>query len=653
MMLSVTAGLQIVILVISAVRVGCDGVVGSGRALDACGVCGGDSSACRRVAGLFTRPTLPPGYNLVATLPAAACNVTVAELRPSRNFLALRRQDGSFILNGDWAVVRPGEYDGFTYRRHDPESITAAGPLRSPVDIMIIYQEPNPGIKYEYMLPMKVEPVPPIPGINPRPNDKHLKDGSPLNGLDKSPAFPYGTGVQATESQPAPPPARPRGRRRKFVWRVTGFSECSQTCGGGVQTAVVQCVREATQQPVPERRCPEKRPPPQTRRCHTKQPCPPQWEAGEWGPCSVSCGRGGSQSRPVVCRQQLTSDLNMVVSDGACAMTPAPARSQPCDGPPCPGHEPEWRAGPWGECSAPCGQGNRSRAVMCQGPYGQSGEEECPQSDRPADEEPCNMGPCPETRSLKHSWLYTEWSQQCSQECGTGIQTRRVICSEGRDAACDATSKPEDRRACSSQRHCAGQWFAGPWGQCSCGLARQTRSVICIATVRGQQRVTHESSCPHGLKPPSERSCQPNSCPSEFWFTSDWSQCSRTCGTGEQSREVHCLDEKQKLTNTCPEELRPPARRTCNTHECGTQAATSGDTEKRGNTHHIKSNDNPVQNNGVNDQAIPDNNGADEVHHKGNECVDKFPNCHLVVQARLCKYKYYHNNCCHSCRKKF
>ena len=35
----------------------------------------------------------------------------------------------------------------------------------------------------------------------------------------------------------------------------------------------------------------------------------------------------------------------------------------------------------------------------------------------------------------------------------------------------------------------------------------------------------------------------------------------------------------------------------------------------------------------------------------GDSCVDKFKNCHLVVQARLCKLKYYLVSCCASCSK--
>jgi hypothetical protein len=65
------------------------------------------------------------------------------------------------------------------------------------------------------------------------------------------PLYPYGSGVQGTESQgrgnhhpghqnvtpvgdeaPKPQP-RTRGRKRKFVWKITGYTECTKTCGGG------------------------------------------------------------------------------------------------------------------------------------------------------------------------------------------------------------------------------------------------------------------------------------------------------------------------------------------------------------------------------------------------------------------------------------
>lgn len=37
------------------VRTGCDGIIGSRLQFDKCGICGGDSTACIRVAGNFTK----------------------------------------------------------------------------------------------------------------------------------------------------------------------------------------------------------------------------------------------------------------------------------------------------------------------------------------------------------------------------------------------------------------------------------------------------------------------------------------------------------------------------------------------------------------------------------------------------------------------
>lgn len=40
---------------LSTQKVGCDGVIGSSKQEDKCGVCGGDNSHCKVVKGTFTR----------------------------------------------------------------------------------------------------------------------------------------------------------------------------------------------------------------------------------------------------------------------------------------------------------------------------------------------------------------------------------------------------------------------------------------------------------------------------------------------------------------------------------------------------------------------------------------------------------------------
>merc|ERR1712080_448083 len=34
---------------------------------------------------------------------------------------------------------------------------------------------------------------------------------------------------------------------------------------------------------------------------------------------------------------------------------------------------------------------------------------------------------------------------------------------------------------------------------------------------------------------------------------------------------------------------------------------------------------------------------------RGPSCWDKFKNCQVVVQSRLCRYSFYQTNCCQSC----
>lgn len=66
---------------------GCDGILGSGRRPDGCGVCGGDDSTCRLVSGNLTDRGGPLGYQKVLRIPAGASRLQVAQFRPSSNYL--------------------------------------------------------------------------------------------------------------------------------------------------------------------------------------------------------------------------------------------------------------------------------------------------------------------------------------------------------------------------------------------------------------------------------------------------------------------------------------------------------------------------------------------------------------------------------------
>ncbi|XP_030396400.1 ADAMTS-like protein 5 [Gopherus evgoodei] len=139
---------------------GCDGILGSGSRSDACGLCDGRNDSCLFVQRVF-RAALPSsgffGYKNVTRIPAGAMHIKVTDR--SRNYLALMNGEQRYVINGDWAIDWPGAYEvaGTTVRyARDPdnhETLEAAGPTEEDLHIMVLFQEPNPGIEYEYWLP--------------------------------------------------------------------------------------------------------------------------------------------------------------------------------------------------------------------------------------------------------------------------------------------------------------------------------------------------------------------------------------------------------------------------------------------------------------------------------------------------------------------
>nr|XP_060640713.1 ADAMTS-like protein 5 [Anolis sagrei ordinatus] len=142
-------------------RAGCDGTLGpdAGRE-DACGECNGRNASCLRVEGVF-REAFPPagffGYKNVTRIPSGARHIKVTDR--SRNYLALMDAQQRFLLNGDWTVDRPGLYPAagtemYYSRTADVlETLEAPGPTQEELTIMVLFQAPNPGIKFEFWVP--------------------------------------------------------------------------------------------------------------------------------------------------------------------------------------------------------------------------------------------------------------------------------------------------------------------------------------------------------------------------------------------------------------------------------------------------------------------------------------------------------------------
>lgn len=156
------------------VELGCDRILGSGTREDKCRVCGGDGSTCRTVEGVYDQTNgMQSGYNDILLIPSGATNIEIREARATNNYLAVRNLAGTYYLNGDWHIQQPSTFNfagtKWEYskpqirgqqRDNQPESLTALGPTSEALFVVLLYQEANQGIAYEYSVPFSIhQPV--------------------------------------------------------------------------------------------------------------------------------------------------------------------------------------------------------------------------------------------------------------------------------------------------------------------------------------------------------------------------------------------------------------------------------------------------------------------------------------------------------------
>lgn len=380
--------------------VGCDHNLDSSKQEDKCLQCGGDGTTCYPVTGVFDANDLSRGYNQILIVPMGATSIRIEEAAASRNFLAVKSVHGDYYLNGHWTIegarALPVASTVLHYERGAegdlvPERLHARGPTSEPLVIELISQEPNPGVRFEYHLPLSA----------PRPG---------------------------------------------FSWSHGSWGDCSAECGGGHQTRLVFCTID--NEAYPDHMC-QHQPRPADRRPCSPQPCPhtKRWKTGPWTPCSASCG-GGSQSRSVFCISSDGAGVQEATEDAECAGLPGkPPTTQACNMQRCA----VWRTEPWGECSVSCGAGVRRRSVTCQGDEGSLlHATECSLGDRPPLTEPCVRDDCPPLSD--QAWHVGAWGL-CSQSCSSGTRRRQVICATGPPSHCRSLqwSKPADVEPCNTQ----------------------------------------------------------------------------------------------------------------------------------------------------------------------------------------------------------
>ncbi|XP_029464912.1 A disintegrin and metalloproteinase with thrombospondin motifs 14 isoform X2 [Rhinatrema bivittatum] len=337
------------------VHVGCDKEIGSLKEDDKCGVCGGDNSHCRTVKGTLVKSPEHSGVLKMFEIPAGARHVQIEETEPSNHSIAVKNQaTGNFILsaNGQDTKARTFLELGleWEYSNNDgKESLKTNGPLHATIVVLIApaeKEESKSSLTYKYIIH---EDLLPLIG-----NNNVL-----LEEMDS------------------------------HEWALKSWSQCSKTCGGGIQYTKYGCRRKGDNRMVHRNLCNNsKKPKPIRRRCNLQDCSQPGWVTEEWGACSKTCGKLGVKARLVQCIQQLQNGTSRTVHTKYCSGE-RPDTRRPCNRLPCPS---QWRTGAWSHCSSSCGEGIQQRQVLCKASDNSIGQ--C-DSEKPDTIQPCKMVPCP------------------------------------------------------------------------------------------------------------------------------------------------------------------------------------------------------------------------------------------------------------------
>ncbi|XP_042277969.1 A disintegrin and metalloproteinase with thrombospondin motifs 3 [Thunnus albacares] len=114
-------------------------------------------------------------------------------------------------------------------------------------------------------------------------------------------------------------------------WTSEEWEHCTKTCGSlGFQIRTVRCVQflhDSTNRSVHSKYCSGEKP--ETRRPCNRVPCPSQWRTGAWSECSVTCGEG-MERRLVTCR--IGDQCNGEKPETVRPCRPGPCHDEPCNG---------------------------------------------------------------------------------------------------------------------------------------------------------------------------------------------------------------------------------------------------------------------------------------------------------------------------------
>lgn len=265
-------------------KVGCDWIVDSDVEEDACGVCGGDGTACKTVQGIYTKGTTrQSGFSEVAIIPAGSRNVKIQEKVSPGNYISIgSTKSRRMFLNGARNATLTEYFvagaQAIYERDRDWEKVRISGPLAEDIKVyqrIFRGRHRNPGVTYQYT-------------------------------VDK------------------------QRLHKKHSYRLSEWTPCSVTCGVGYTRRYYECI-DQHQRVVEQSQCYHIEPPRhQALMKQCRKPACVHWWVGAWNPCSKLCHMPGEEvtkERSVYCVDKV---MNKVVDDSECGQVIKPITTIKC-----------------------------------------------------------------------------------------------------------------------------------------------------------------------------------------------------------------------------------------------------------------------------------------------------------------------------------
>ncbi|KAK2565039.1 A disintegrin and metalloproteinase with thrombospondin motifs 6 [Acropora cervicornis] len=335
---------------LSTQSVGCDKVVGSGAEFDRCGVCNGDSTSCTEVIKEFKEDHQVKGLEngkVMFVVPKRSRRILVYEKAADKNQIAIKDSKGNLLIKPGRRGKRfqAAGVNAIYGKKNNREFFSISGPTKESLSFLFVYRGLSSGGVVLKYLKRKTSTIIPADDVHWITDEK------------------------------------------------AGWSACSETCAGGIQTRIVKCKRKDDSTIVAEALCQKSKPKPDMQRPCNTEPCPPEWHFSAWTSCSKTCGNGQS-IRTATCKQKVKNPTEYREIEEEKCMQPKPGQlMQRCFRMRCPA---EWIPSKWGECSKSCSGGIMTRTLNCkkevgEGEYNDLPEGSCKDAIKPPVTEACNV----------------------------------------------------------------------------------------------------------------------------------------------------------------------------------------------------------------------------------------------------------------------